>query len=276
MSTITSTMFDFLQLAFMQRALIAGVLLAPLLAVLGSFVTLRKMSFFADGIAHASLLGIAIAIITGTIPFAGALVIGLIFGILVFILERYTSLASDAVIGIMFTTGLALGIILISTTEGYQPDLISFLFGSILSVTWSNVWLITTLSITMLIIIFSMFRKLTLVSLSEELAWTSGISTMWVNLIFYILLSLAVVMGVKLLGIILVSALLITPAVTSKLITGSFNLYVRGAVGFSLLAFLGGLVASYYLDIPSGASIVVSATLIFVVTWLTKLVFNRS
>ncbi len=259
-------MFELLQLEFMQRAFIAGLVLAPLLAVLGSFVTLRKMSFFADGIAHASLLGVAISIIAGIAPFGGALIIGIIFGILIFLLERYTSVTSDAVIGIIFTTGLALGIVLISLQPGYQPDLISFLFGNILAITWGSVRTIVVLSIGILLIIFLMFKKLTLTSLSEELAWTSGISTMYVNLIFYILLSVSVVLGVKLLGIILVSALVITPPVTAKLVITSFKSYVIWSVIFSLMAFIGGLFASYYFDLPSGASIVLMATSIFILT----------
>ena len=259
-------MFELLQLEFMQRAFIAGIVLAPLLAVLGSFVTLRRMSFFADGIAHASLLGVAISILAGIAPFGGALIIGVIFGILIFLLERYTTVTSDAVIGIIFTTGLALGIVIISMQPGYQPDLISFLFGNILAITWSNVWMIVMLSIGILSVVSLMFKKLTITSLSEELAWTSGVSTTYVNLIFYVLLSTAVVLGVKLLGIILVSALIITPSVTAKLVTRSFKSYATWSVIFSLMAFIGGLFFSYYLDLPSGATIVLMATSLFVIT----------
>jgi len=266
-------MFEILQLEFMQRAFIAGIILAPLLSVLGSFATLRKMSFFADGIAHASLLGVALAILVGITPFNGALVVGVLFGALVFLLERYTKLASDAVIGILFTTGLALGIIIISLQPGYQPDLISFLFGNILAITWGNVWVILLLSVIILSVVFFLFRQITLLSLSEELAWTSGISTGYLNLFFYILISISVVLGVKLLGIILVSALLITPPVTAKLITHSFRSYIFFSVVFSLLAFIGGLFSSYYFDFPSGASIVVSATTIFVIILILKTLF---
>lgn len=259
-------MFELLHLEFMQRAFIAGLVLAPLLAVLGSFVTLRKMSFFADGIAHASLLGVALSILAGISPFGGALAIGIIFGVLIFLLERYSSVASDAVIGIIFTTGLALGIVIISLQPGYQPDLISFLFGNILAITWSNVWMIVILSLGILSTLFFMFKKLMLTSLSEELAWTSGISTTFVNLIFYIILSVAVVLGVKLLGIILVSALIITPSVSAKIITRSFHSYVLWSVIFSLIAFTLGLIISYFWDLPSGASIVLTATSIFILT----------
>lgn len=267
-------MFDLFQLEFMQRAFISGIILAPLLAVLGSFVTLRKMSFFADGIAHASLLGVALAIVSGMAPFLGAIFIGLVFGIIVYLLERYTNLASDTAIGVMFTTGMALGIIIISLQPGYQPDLISFLFGNILSITWTNVWVIVCISLAILTSVFIYFRQITLLSLSEDLAWTSGVSTKYLDLFFYILISVAVVLGVKLLGIILVSSLLITPAVTSKLVSQSFHTYVLNSVIFSMLSFVGGLLASYYLDLPSGASIVVFATFIFVLVFIFKKIFT--
>jgi len=269
-------MIELLQMEFMQRAFIAGIVLAPLLATLGSFMTLRKMSFFADGMAHASLLGVAIAIVVGVAPFSGALVIGVLLGASIFFLERYVKLASDAVVGIIFTTGMALGIILISLQPGYQPDLISFLFGNILAVTWANVWTITALSFGILAIVYIFFRQFILISLSEDIAWTSGIHTKYLDLLFYILLSLTVVLGVKLLGIILVSALLIIPPVTSKLVTRSFYSYVFFATVFSLIAFVFGLFGSYYLDLPSGASIVVSATMIFVfILALKSLLYHR-
>ncbi len=264
-------MIELLQMEFMQRAFIAGIVLAPTLAVLGSFMTLRKMSFFADGIAHASLLGVAIAIVVGIMPFAGALVIGVILGAIIFFLERHANLSADAVVGIIFTTGMALGIILISLQPGFQPDLISFLFGNILAITWANVWIIMTISAVILSLVYIFFRKFILIALSKDMAWTSGVNTKYLDLLFYILLALAVVLGVKLLGIILVSALLIIPPVTSKLVTNSFHSYVFFAVVFSLIAFILGLSASYYLDIPSGASIVVSATIIFTLTLIFKI-----
>jgi len=262
--------FDILELEFMQRAFVAGLVLAPLLSILGSFATLRKMSFFSDGIAHASLLGVALAIVVGIAPFVGALIIGVLFGILVFALERYAKLASDAVIGIVFTTGLALGVVIISQQQGYQPDLISFLFGNILSISWSDVWTIAILAAAIISIIGFRFRQFVLLSLSQDLAWTSGVNVVRLNLLFYILLSVSVVLGVKLLGIILVSALLITPAATSKLVSRNFKSYVALSIVFALVSFIGGLIASYHFDLPSGASIVLTSTTMFLLTMLVN------
>lgn len=260
----------------MQRAFIAGLFLAPLLSVLGSFATIRKMSFFSDGIAHASLLGVALAIVTGIAPFIGALIVGVLFGVLIFVLERYAKLASDAVIGIVFTTGLALGVVIISSQPGFQPDLISFLFGNILSISWEEVWAISVLASLILLLVSYKFKEFTLLSFSEDLAWTSGVNVSRLNLLFYVLLSVSVVLGVKLLGIILVSALLITPSVTSKLVARDFRAYVALSVLFALFSFIGGLLASYYFDLPSGASIVLFSTIMFLLTLAANFIHSLS
>ncbi len=259
---------------FMQRAFLAGMMLAPLLATLGSFMTLRKMSFFADGIAHASLLGIALALICGATPFLGAIIVGVVFGLVVFFLERYARLASDAVVGVIFTAGMALGIILISLQPGYQPDLISFLFGNILSITWANIWTIFGVSVTILLTIFVFFRHFILIALNDDMAWTSGVNTKRLDALFYIMLSLTVVLGVKLLGVVLVSALLIIPSITAKIVAHSFYTYVSFASMCAFVAFVVGLIGSYYLDLPSGASIVMVAVGIFVMTFFGKVIIS--
>src|SRR3990167_1951648 len=127
-------MLAIFQFPFVQRALIAGMFLALLLAVLGVFVVLRRMSFLADGIAHASLAGVAFGLLVGIYPLAAALLVGVLFAVVIFILERKTSLSLDSIINLIFTTGLALGVVLLSFKSTYQPDLISFLFGNILAI----------------------------------------------------------------------------------------------------------------------------------------------
>ena len=134
-------MLEILQYPFMQRALIAGVVLALLLAVLGIFVILRKMSFWGDGIAHASLAGIAIGLFAGYNPLITAIIFAVIFALLVYFLERKTSLSSDVIIGILFTASMALGIVLINLKNTYQPDLLSFLFGNILAIKTGELYL---------------------------------------------------------------------------------------------------------------------------------------
>src|SRR5579863_3121890 len=220
---MTMEVLTMLQLPFMQRALMAGVALGLILPFLGVFVTLRRMSFFGDGIAHATLAGVAIGILAGVSPFIVALGIGALFGASVYLLERKTNISSDALIGVLFTGGLALGIVLISLQQGYQPELLSFLFGSILSVSAQDLVIILGASTLILLVLLMFLRQFTLLALEKETAWLYGVRTEPLDFFFYVLLSVTIVLGVKLLGIILVSALLIIPPTIAKMLAPSFK-----------------------------------------------------
>ena len=146
---------EIFSLPFMQKAFLVGGLVGVVLPYLGVFTTLKRMSFFGDGIAHASLAGVAIGVASGFTPFGMALLIGVLFGAGIYFLEKKTTLSSDAVIGIFFTTGLALGVILLSLQRGYQPDLISFLFGNVLTISEGDIFLISIFSALILSLISS-------------------------------------------------------------------------------------------------------------------------
>jgi zinc transport system permease protein len=248
---------------FMQRAFAAGAILALLLAALGIFMTLRKMSFFGDGIAHASLAGIAIAVLAGWAPLPVALIWTVIVAIGIYWLERSTKLPSDTLIGILFTASMSFGIILFSFTRGYQPELMTYLFGSILAVKTIDLITIAAISIVILAWLFASLRTLTYMSLSEESAAVSGEPVRFQTAALYVALALATVAAVKVLGIILVSALLILPSATSRMLTHDF----RGHLIFSLiiaeLVVGAGLIFSFLFDLPSGATIVIVGTIIF-------------
>jgi ABC-type Mn2+/Zn2+ transport system permease subunit len=223
-------MLEILQYAFMQRAIIAGIVLACLLAWLGVFVIMRKMSFFSDGIAHASLAGVAVGVVAGIHPLTTALIFSVIFSIVIYSLEKKTTLSSDAIIGILFTSGMAFGVVLISFKSGYQPDLVGFLFGNILAIRTADLAVISALS--------------------------AGIMAF---------LAVSVVLGLKILGIILVSALLIIPASTAKLVSKSFKGLIVQSVVFSEIVVILGITLSYYLDSPTGPMIVLVGTGVFLV-----------
>jgi len=261
-------LFEFLQYPFMQRALVAGILLGVLLAALGVFVTLRRMAFFGEGIAHASLAGIAIAILVGMNPLPIAMIWAVILALLIFILEQKTKLPIDTVIGIFFTSSMALGVVLMSFTTGFQPELLSFLFGSILSVSISDLWTIAIPTIVILIWLFSSQRQLTFLSLSEEQAIVSGIPVRLQTALLYIALAIATVLGVKILGIILVSALLIIPPAISRLHAKSFRSHMILAVLFSEVIIVLGLALSFLYDLPSGAVIVLVGAFLFLLSLL--------
>ena len=264
-STSMEGLLELISYPFMQRALIAGAILGVLFASLGVIATLRKMAFFGEGVAHASLAGIALAIMAGVAPLPLAIGWAVLVAILIFVLERSTKLESDTLIGILFTASMAIGVVLMSLTQGYQPELISFLFGSILSVREMDIIIIASLSAIILIWFFASLRQLTFLSLSQESATVSGVPVKIQTLLFYIALAIATVLGVKILGIILVSALIVLPPATSRMMTKSFRGYVITSIIVSEAVILTGLVLSFFYNLPSGASIVLVGTGAFLI-----------
>lgn len=267
-------LLEMLQLPFMQRAFLAGSVVAVLLGWIGVYVVTRRMSFVGDGVAHASLAAVALAIVVGWAPLPTALVFSLMLGAALFLLERHTTLSSDAAIGLVFTFGMALGVILLQYHEGYVPELMSFLFGSILAVTANNVLTILVLGAVMLLILFWKRKEFTFLSIDQDGAQLAGISRNRTDLLFYMMVAASVVLAIKLVGVVLVSALLIIPSSTAKIFATSFTQFEWMAVVAGLLTVWLGLLFSYILDWPSGASIVVTGVLLLVlsigVKWTVK------
>lgn len=261
---------EMLTLPFMQRAIISGAILGVLLASLGVIATVRKMAFFGEGIAHACLAGIAIAILAGLTPLPFAIAWGVIVAIIIFALERSTKLPSDTLIGILFTASMALGVILMSQTAGYQPELLSFLFGSILAIREIDLIIIAVVSALILTWLAFSMKQLTYLSLSRDCAQAAGVRVASKTLLFYIALAVATVLGVKILGIVLVSALIILPAATGRMLSKSFRGYLASSIVVSEIVILLGLALSYVWDLPSGAVIVLVGALIFLLASLSR------
>lgn len=248
---------------FMQRALIAGVFVSMLLAVLGVFVLIKRMTFFGDGVAHASLAGIAIGLLAGVEPLLIAILFAVGIALAMYFLEKRSALSTDVVIGIFFTTSLALGVLLLSWQSSYQPDLISFLFGNILAITQGDAAMIVIVATALLIIITFFARKLSLLVIDEEQAKLQGIKTQALMIFLYIALAVAIVLAVKLVGVILASALLIIPVAGAKMWAKSFTGFRGISVILALVMVVIGLLLSYVLDLPSGAVIVIVGFIIF-------------
>ena len=260
----------------MQRAIIAGVVLGAILAYMGIFVALRKMSFFGDGISHASLAGVAIGILFGVNPLATAVIASAVFGALIYFLENKIGLSGDAVIGIIFTSGMALGALLMSFQKGYQPELLSFLFGNILAVNLSELIFISALASLVGFILFLWRRKLTLLSLDEDLAVVSGVNPDIYKLLLYVFVAITVVLGIKVLGIVLVSAALIIPVSTAKIFSPSFKALSILSIIISEAVMVGGIMLSYKLDLPTGPVIVLFGVTIFGLAFIIKGIFLKN
>lgn len=255
---------------FMQRALVAGLFLALLLPALGVFATLRRMAFFGDGIAHASLAGIALALLGGLPPLPVALVWAVLVALYIYRAERVSGVSSDSAVGIFFTASMAFGVIVMSFTRGFQPDLISYLFGSLLSIGTTDLLAIAVVSAAVLTWIAVSYRGLTFLCLAEESANVAGVATERQLLVLYIALALATVIGVKILGIVLVSALLVLPPAVARLMSQTFNGFFFLSLVFGELFVVLGLFLSYAYDLPSGATIVLLGTATFILASLLE------
>jgi len=249
---------------YVQRALLAGVFSGALLAILGIFVALRKMAFFSDGIAHTSLTGVAIAVLLGQQPLAWAVGVGVVFAVLIYLLEKKTDIAPDSLIGILFTSSLALGVVLMNFKKGYQPDLLSFLFGNILTIRSEELRVIIPLSVVIGGFMVVRYRRYLLICLNEELSKVAGVWLEVHKLSLYVMLAVASILAIKMFGIILVSALLILPVSFGKLFARSARSLLVISMIFAEVIVVGGVALSLWRDLPTAATIVLTGTVLFV------------
>lgn len=254
-----------------MSTLIAALIIAIALSFLGVFVHLKRMSFFSDGIAHASLAGIAIGILAGVNPLWTALAVGIAFVVGLFLLEKKTTISPDAGIGILFTAGMALGVTLLSRKEGAEEMLEDVLFGDIQSLTTNTAFLIAGLGIVIIVLLVVFAKPLTLLVLDRDEAWLRGVATNALELCLYIVLAVATVLGSKLLGILLVSALLIIPPAAAKLFAKSFRIFLAGSLVFGVATMLAGLILAERLAMPPGAVVILTATAFFGILFISHL-----
>lgn len=253
---------------FMLQSFYAGIIVALLLAILGVFVTLKEKSFLADGVAHASLAGIAIGVVFATQPLLFAMLVAVVMSIGITYVKRNTKLATDSLIGIFYTTFFALGIVVINFAQGYQPELMRYLFGSLLFVTWSNILLAFIVLAIVIFFVVNYYKQILYSTFDSDAAYIRGVKVHLLEYIVNTLISLAIIVSIKLVGIVLVSGLLIIPATTAKLFAKRFSQMIPFSVLFALLSVLFGIIFSYYLEAPSGAVIVLTASAIFLFSFI--------
>lgn len=253
---------------FFTRGLLVGVIMGITCGVLGCFVVLRGMAFIGDALAHAVLPGVVLAYILGISIFVGALAAGLLTALLISLISRTNEVREDTAIGIVFTGAFALGIVLISRMRGYARDLTHFLFGNILGISPSDVLITATVAITVLIAIALWYRPLLIMSFDPTHAQAIGLRLGWLHGGLLVLLSLTIVSGIQAVGVVLVAALLVTPAATARLLTDRLHLMIGLAALLGSGAAVVGLYASYYIGIASGGAVVLTSTLLFTLVLL--------
>lgn len=260
----------FLSYGFLQRALFAGIFVALACAMLGVFLILRRDSMIGHGLAHVAFAGIAIGLLLNILPMAIALVVAVLSALSIMKLKEKAGLYGDTAIAIFSSVGFALGVIVVTVSQGFNVDLFSYLFGDILTIGISEVVLAICLAATVLFIVFLNYQRFMYMTFDWESAKVSGVQVKRLDMLLSVLTAVTVVLGMKLVGILLVSALLVIPAAAGLQLASSF----KQAIGFSsivsLISVVLGLCVSYYLDFPTSGSIVIISFICFCLCFLIK------
>jgi ABC-type Mn2+/Zn2+ transport system permease subunit len=259
---------EILGYAFMQRALFAGALIGALCAMIGVYVVLKGLSFIGAGIAHASFGGVALGFMLGLNPVVTAVVFCLLTAWSIGLVVQTTQVKEDTAVGIFFASTMAFGILLIGLMQGYNIDLFGYLFGSILAVGVQDLWITLGLGIFILTIVGLFYKELLFVTFDAEMAEVTGLPAGKIYFLLITLIALTVVLSIKVVGIVLVSALLITPAAAAYQLTQEFRRMMALSILIGVGSAVGGLLLSYRLDTASGATIVLLATLFFFISVL--------
>ncbi len=253
---------------FMQRGLVASLLVGILCAVIGCYVVLRSMAFLGDALAHAILPGIAIAYLLHGNLMIGALAAALLVALGIGFFTRQGTIKEDTAIGILFAATLSLGVVLISSIRSYAVDLSHILFGDVLGVSNADLWLTAGLALLVLLTILFLYREFLVISFDPVLATTLRMPASFLRYLMLALLALTIVVSLQTVGVGLVAAMLVTPAATAYLLTRRLSSMMLIAAIIGAVSSLVGLYISYYANVASGAAVVLTATVIFLGTFL--------
>ena len=256
--------------SFILYALAAGIALALLVGPLGSVVVWRRMAYFGDTLAHAALLGVALAIAADQLPMAGVGLMGIIIASILFWLEKQKNLSTDTLLGILSHSALALGLIVLSVLQlrGFNINLMTYLCGDLLAVNQLDLMIMAGSVFVILIVFSKILPSLISISVNEDLARVDGIAVEKVRFTFMILLAVVIAVALKVVGILLITALLIIPAATARLFSKSPKQMIVFSALIAMAAVVIGLSASLNWDFPTGPAIVVSASVLFFVSRL--------
>jgi zinc transport system permease protein len=263
MATFTE-MFSY---AFMQRALLASLGIGVLTSLAGFFVVYRRLAFAGVGIAHAIFGGVALAFVLGIAPLLGGAVFALAIALAIAATSRRGSLSEDSAIGIFFSAAMALGTVLVARTTGYV-DLFGYLFGNILAVTPQDLYTLLIAGSAVLLFFVLQFHNLMAVAFSPELAEVDGKPVALLEYGLMLAIAGVVVLAVRMVGIVLVSALLVIPPATARLWARHYRSFILITLAVNLISSVGGLLLSFFFDLPSGGTIVLLGTAFFLVSLL--------
>ncbi len=264
----SSDLIELLQFPFMQRAIAGAVLMGILGGMLGSFVTLRQLSFFSHAVGHAALVGVALGVLLQINPTWMLLPFTLVFGVIVLYFIDKTDLASDSILSIVLSGALAIGVILTSLIKGYRGNLMAVLFGDILAIDTTDLILTLLVLVGGSIFLLSTLRQQILLTLNPDVAQVQGIPVQLYRYVFVVLLSLAVAVAIKAVGVLLVNAFLVIPASTAKLMSYHFSRFLAMSVIVGSISSIAGIIVSGIFNLASGPSIVLVQFLLFVAVFI--------
>jgi ABC-type Mn2+/Zn2+ transport system permease subunit len=268
MNTLWSWIVAPLAYGFMQRGMLAAVLVGILCAIVGCYVVLRSMAFLGDALAHAVLPGVAIAYLMGANLLMGALVTAVVVALLISLFSRKGTIKEDTAIGIVFAAALALGVALISSVRTYAVDLTHIMFGNVLGVSPTDLWLIAGIGAAVLLTILAFYRQFLVIAFDPVLAATQRLPVERLRILLLLLIALTIVVSLQTVGVGLVAAMLVTPGTTAYLLTRRLPTMMMVAALIGAVASISGLYLSYYVNIASGAAVVLVATALFTIVFL--------
>ena len=262
--------FDILSFGFMQNAIISGIAISLICSTVGLFLVLRKYSLFGDALAHSAFGGVALGLFLGFYPLWAAYVVSILSALALTKIRQKFDISGDAIIAILLSSGIAIGIVLISLSGGFSIDIFSFLFGSVLLVSTENVIVILGLCAAILIILITGYKKFMYITFSEEQAQVSGIPVQKLNYLLIAIAGITVVTSMQLVGVLLVSALFVIPNVTAMMFKRSFKQTIILSMSFSVFSTVAGIMISYPLDIAPSGMVVLLAITLFVGSLIIK------
>ena len=259
-----------LSYTFMQKALIAGIAVALICSFMGTFLVLRRYSLFGDGIAHVAFGGISVGLFLGVFPLWTAFIVSIFGGLGLQKLRQSTKISGDSAVAVVLVSGLAVGVILVSSSGGFSVDLFSFLFGSILLISNEDTIMILAISAGIIATLTILQKQFLHLTFNEEQAKLVGLRTTLLNYAFVVLASITVVTSMRLVGILLISALIVIPNITAMMFGKGFKKTVFISMSIAVISVISGILVSYFLNVAPSGTIVVIAVGILVGTLVLK------
>lgn len=258
-------MFEILEYAFMQRALLSGMIISIICPMIGMFLVLRRMSLIGDSLSHVALAGIAASFLTGTSPMLGSLIFTITAALGIESLRKAYEEYAEIAIAVILSGGIALAVVLIGLAQNINIDLMGYLFGSLTTISQRDLFLMVLLGIFIFVTILYLYKKLFYITFDEEGARIAGVAVGKVNVFFTVLIALTITISMRVVGILLVSSLMVIPVAAAIQLEKSFKITMISSIVIAFLSVLSGIIISFYFELAPGGTIVLLSILFLLV-----------